>query len=128
MLVNLGQEVRMVVNAGNRDEDFAELVRRCPGLTFEWVDAALIALQGPAAERALCRLDPQAEQMLFMQARTLSLLGAPCFTTRSGYTGEDGFEVALPEEEARRFAEKILADERVIWIGLAARDSLRLEA
>jgi aminomethyltransferase len=128
MLVNLGNEVRMVVNAGNRDADFAELARRCPGLAFEWVDAALIALQGPSAEQVLARLDAQAAQMLFMQARTLSLLGAPCFTTRSGYTGEDGYEISIPLTHADQVVRRLLADPDVAPVGLGARDTLRLEA
>ena len=128
MLVNLGAEVRMVVNAGNRDRDFAELVRRCPGLAIEWVDAALVALQGPSAEQVLARLDPQAAPMLFMQARTLTLMGAPCFTTRSGYTGEDGYEISLPLVQAAAIVRRLLADSDVHPVGLGARDTLRLEA
>ncbi len=128
MLVNLGAEVRMVVNAGNRDADFAELARRCPGLVFEWVDAALVALQGPSAERVLAKMDPQAAQMLFMQARTLTLLGAPCFATRSGYTGEDGYEISLPLADAEGIVRRLLADSDVHPVGLGARDTLRLEA
>ena len=128
MLVNLGSEVRMVVNAGNRDADFAELARRCPGLAFEWVDAALIALQGPSAEQALARLDPQAASMRFMQACELSLLGAVCFTTRSGYTGEDGYEISIPLSHAEQVVRQLLADADVAPVGLGARDTLRLEA
>ena len=128
MLVNLGSEVRMVVNAGNRDRDFAELARRCPGLAFEWTDAALVALQGPSAEQVLARLDPQAAPMLFMQARTLTLLGALCFATRSGYTGEDGYEISLPLSHAERIVRRLLSDPDVRPVGLGARDTLRLEA
>ena len=128
MLVNLGAEVRMVVNAGNRDADFAELARRCPGLAIEWVDAALVALQGPCAEQALAKMDPQAAKMLFMQARTLTLLGAPCFATRSGYTGEDGYEISLPLADAEAIVRRLLADSDVHPVGLGARDTLRLEA
>jgi aminomethyltransferase len=128
MLVNLGAEVRMVVNAGNRDRDLAELVRRCPGLAFDWVDAALVALQGPSAEQVLAKLDPAAAPMLFMQARTLTLLGAPCFATRSGYTGEDGYEISLPLSHAEKIVRRLLADSDVHPVGLGARDTLRLEA
>ena len=128
MLVNLGAEVRMVVNAGNRDRDLAELVRRCPGLAFDWVDAALVALQGPSAEQVLAKLDPAAAPMLFMQARTLTLLGAPCFATRSGYTGEDGYEISLPLSHAETIVRRLLADSDVHPVGLGARDTLRLEA
>ncbi|MFO0120603.1 MAG: glycine cleavage system aminomethyltransferase GcvT [Burkholderiales bacterium] len=128
MLVNLGDEVRMVVNAGNRDADFARLVALCPALQFTWVDAALIALQGPQAEAVLAGLDPAAAQMTFMQARTLHLLGAACFTTRSGYTGEDGYEISIPTADADRVVRALLANPAVAPVGLGARDTLRLEA
>jgi len=128
MLVNLGDEVRMVVNAGNRDADFARLVSLCPALQFSWVDAALIALQGPQAEAVLATLDPAATAMTFMQARTLQLLGAPCFTTRSGYTGEDGYEISIPSADADRVVRALLANPAVAPVGLGARDTLRLEA
>ncbi len=128
MLVNLGSSVAMVVNAGNRDQDFALLSQRCPGLTFAWVEASLIALQGPAAESILATLDAQALGMRFMDSRTLLLDGAPCFTTRSGYTGEDGFEISIPSDHALKVVRRILGDQRVQPVGLAARDTLRLEA
>lgn len=128
MLVNLGDEVRMVVNAGNRDADFARLQALCPGLSIEWVDAALIALQGPDAEAVLAALDPAAAAMTFMQARELVLEGAACFTSRSGYTGEDGYEISLPLHAAEAIVRRLLADARVAPVGLGARDTLRLEA
>jgi aminomethyltransferase len=128
MLVNLGKSVSMVVNAGNRDKDLGILTQRCPGLNFTWVEASLIALQGPAAESVIAALDSQVQSMRFMDARTLLLDGAPCFTTRSGYTGEDGFEISIPSAHAMRVVRKILSDERVQPVGLAARDTLRLEA
>ncbi len=128
MLVNLGDEVRMVVNAGNRDADFARLTALCPSLVIEWVEAALIALQGPAAESVLAQLDPGAASMTFMQARTLNLEGAACFTTRSGYTGEDGYEISMPAEQAEAIVRRLLADPSVAPVGLGARDTLRLEA
>lgn len=128
MLVNLGDEVRMVVNAGNRDADHAQLLAACPGLQIDWVDAALVALQGPQAEAVLAALDPQAAAMTFMQARELELLGARCFTTRSGYTGEDGYEISLPKAVAEAIVRRLLQDARVAPVGLGARDTLRLEA
>ncbi|MCO5109182.1 MAG: glycine cleavage system aminomethyltransferase GcvT [Burkholderiaceae bacterium] len=121
-------EVRMVVNAGNRDADLALLRARCPKLRIEWVDAALVALQGPAAEAALAALDPGAVAMRFMQAATLRLLGADCFATRSGYTGEDGFEISLPLAHAEEIVRHLLANPAVHLAGLGARDTLRLEA
>ena len=128
MLVNLGDTVRMVVNAGNRDADRARLVALCPELSFDWVDAALIALQGPQAEAVLAQLDPSAAAMSFMQARELMLEGARCFTSRSGYTGEDGYEISLPSQAAESIVRRLLADSRVALAGLGARDTLRLEA
>ncbi len=128
MLVNLGDEVRMVVNAGNREHDLAMLRGLCPDLSIEWIDAALIALQGPLAQAALERLDPQAATMLFMQARSLDLLGSACFTTRSGYTGEDGYEISLPRDQAEAIVRRLLSDPTVAPAGLGARDTLRLEA
>lgn len=121
-------EVRMVVNAGNRDADLAELQRLCPTLQFDWVDAALIALQGPDAESVLAALDSSAAEMVFMQAADLSLCGVPCFTTRSGYTGEDGYEISIPSAHADKVTRALLADARVKPVGLGARDTLRLEA
>ena len=128
MLVNLGDEVRLVVNAGNRDADFAWLERHCPDVRLEWIDAALLALQGPDAEAVLAQLDPAAADMRFMESRTLTLLGAPCFATRSGYTGEDGYEISVPLQAAEPVARALLADTAVAPVGLGARDTLRLEA
>jgi aminomethyltransferase len=128
MLVNGGDEVRMVVNAGNRDADFERLTALCPGLQIEWVDAALIALQGPQAEAVLAQFDAQAANMSFMHARELVLDGAGCMTTRSGYTGEDGFEISIPTDRAHAIVRRMLADPRVAPVGLGARDTLRLEA
>lgn len=121
-------EVRMVVNAGNRDADLALLQKLAPQLKFEWVDAALIALQGPDAESILAKLDPKAAEMTFMQAADLSLCGVTCFTTRSGYTGEDGYEISLPAKDALRIVHELMKDSRVQPVGLGARDTLRLEA
>ena len=128
MLVNLGSEVRIVVNAGNRDHDLRLLRERCPSLRFEWIDAALIALQGPAAESVLRAFDPRAASPRFMEAVNLELLGVPCFATRSGYTGEDGYEISIPTTEADTIVRALLADARVTPAGLGARDTLRLEA
>ena len=128
MLVNLGDEVRIVVNAGNRAHDLHLLAMRCPGLAFEWIDAALIALQGPQAEAVLSQLDPRAASPSFMESVALELLGAPCFATRSGYTGEDGFEISIPSVEAEMVVRQLLDDSRVSPAGLGARDTLRLEA
>lgn len=121
-------EIRMVVNASNRHADLARLRALCPELIIEEIDAALLALQGPAAERVLAALDPRAAAPVFMQACELTLGGAPCFATRSGYTGEDGYEISVPLDAAERAAQQLLADPAVMPIGLGARDTLRLEA
>lgn len=128
MVINLGDEVRIVANAGNREHDRALLQARCPGLVFDWIDAALLALQGPAAEAVLAGFDPAAAAMRFMEARTLSLEGAACLATRSGYTGEDGYEISVPLAAAEAFAARLLAHPAVAPVGLGARDTLRLEA
>ncbi len=131
MLIDLGDTVRIIVNAGNREHDLALLRAACPSLRFEWVDAALLALQGPQAEAVLAAFDPVAAAMHFMQSATLSLLGVPCLATRSGYTGEDGYEISVPTAEAERIARALLAaggGEVVAPVGLGARDTLRLEA
>ena len=128
MLVNQGDEVRMIVNAGNRAHDLRLLTMRCPGLQFDWIDAALIALQGPQAEAILAVLDPRAASPRFMESVALELLGTPCFATRSGYTGEDGFEISIPSVEAEMVVRQLLEDPRVTPVGLGARDTLRLEA
>ena len=121
-------EIRMVVNASNRSGDLTRLRTLCPDLQIESVDAALLALQGPAAERVLAALDPAADAPRFMQSCWLSLEGARCFATRSGYTGEDGYEISVPIAAAERIARRLLDDAAVQPIGLGARDTLRLEA
>ena len=89
---------------------------------------ALLALQGPAAEAVLAKLSPEVAAMRFMDVRTVSLLGATCEVSRSGYTGEDGFEISVPADTAEALARALLANPSVAPIGLGARDSLRLEA
>lgn len=128
MLTNLGDEVAMVVNAGNRMADLALLTERCPELDFEWVDAVLIALQGPKAIDILADLDSQARELTFMRTSFLNLEEAYCFTARAGYTGEDGFEISVPTAAAERVVRRLLHHPSVKPIGLGARDSLRLEA
>ena len=121
-------EVRAVVNASNRAADLAQLRAACPALLIEELDAALFALQGPHAERVLAAIDPRAAAPAFMQAFELSIDGASCFATRSGYTGEDGYEISVPRDAAERVARRLLADPAVQPVGLGARDTLRLEA
>jgi aminomethyltransferase len=120
MVTRLADEVRMVVNAACKEKDLALLRAACPGLTFELLDHALIALQGPAAERAF----PEAAKLGFMRAGTFG----KCLASRSGYTGEDGFEISVPAADAEALARKLLAHPAVKPVGLGARDTLRLEA
>ena len=128
MLTRLGDEVRIVVNAACREKDLALLRERCPEVSFELLDHALIALQGPAAEQALATLEGAVARLAFMQAASLRLEGADCLVSRSGYTGEDGFEIAVPRAAAERLARRLLAQPGVRPAGLGARDTLRLEA
>jgi aminomethyltransferase len=91
-------------------------------------DRALLALQGPQAVEVLARLAPEVSKMTFMQFARVRLLGVDCFVSRSGYTGEDGFEISVPADHAETLARSLLAEPEVAAIGLGARDSLRLEA
>ena len=132
MVANLGNdELFLVVNAGCKDQDLAHLRKHLGGHCqvqplFE--ERALLALQGPAAVNVLQRLAPDVAKMTFMQFAPVTLLGADCYVSRSGYTGEDGFEISVPADRAEELARRLLAEPEVQAIGLGARDSLRLEA
>jgi len=128
-VAHLGDHLLLVVNAARKEADEAHL-RAALGsdCEIERLDRGLLALQGPKAEAALAVLNPDCISMRFMDARVLKLMGAYCFVTRSGYTGEDGFEISMPADLAREMAEELLANASVAPIGLGARDSLRLEA
>ncbi len=124
-----GERLFLVVNAACKSEDFARLREKLPELSLEILDGrALLALQGPLAAAALERAIPGVAAMEFMSLQNFSWNGAELFITRSGYTGEDGYEISVPAEQAENLADALLADERVRAIGLGARDSLRLEA
>jgi glycine cleavage system T protein (aminomethyltransferase) len=120
----------VVVNAATRDKDFDHLRANLnPAVTIERLDdRALMALQGPAAAAVMQRLAAGAGQLPFMSAAEIVLDGQPCLVTRSGYTGEDGFEISLAAAGAQALAERLLAEPEVAPVGLGARDSLRLEA
>ena len=120
MATRLSSEMRLVVNASTKAKDLALLRRLCPSLSFEVLDHALLALQGPDAERAF----PEGRELKFMHAATISGL----LVSRSGYTGEDGFEISVPKASAESLARRLLSDDRVKPVGLGARDTLRLEA
>lgn len=126
MVANRGDHLFAVVNATCTKADIAHLQAHMP---VEVVTGrALLALQGPAAEDALERLVPPVVAMRFMDAAVLDWNGTGLWISRSGYTGEDGFEISIPEDAAAEFARALLAMEEVAPIGLGARDSLRLEA
>jgi aminomethyltransferase len=127
MIAHRAGDLFLVVNASRRAHDLAHLRAHLPGVE-EVTDRALLALQGPEAEAALAALLPAVTAMKFMDAAVLDWQGAPLWVSRSGYTGEDGFEISVPVGQAPGFARALLADERVAPIGLGARDSLRLEA
>ncbi|HSA90310.1 MAG TPA: glycine cleavage system aminomethyltransferase GcvT [Burkholderiales bacterium] len=124
MVTRLADEVRIVVNAAGREKDLALLRALCPRLSFELLDRALIALQGPEAETVFSPIEPGVARLSFMQA---AMLGER-LVSRSGYTGEDGFEISLPPGNAELLARQLLKNSRVKPIGLGARDTLRLEA
>lgn len=129
MLANRGDHVFVVVNAACKTADIARMKAALePGLTVQEItDRALIALQGPAAEGVLAALDPRAADMNFMDVATLDLNGAEAWVSRSGYTGEDGYEISVPADAAEGLARTLLDYADVEAIGLGARDSLRLE-
>jgi aminomethyltransferase len=120
----------VVVNGACKENDYRIIAEALKGQAevARLEDRALIALQGPDAAAVLQRHVPEAAAMVFMDARRLSGFGADLIVSRSGYTGEDGYEISVPASDAVRVWNTLLADERVKPIGLGARDSLRLEA
>mgnify|MGYP000471332405 CR=1 FL=1 len=129
MFANRGDHIFMVVNAACKDADIAHMRANLPeNVTLEVLeDRALLALQGPKAEAVLAALNPAVAEMTFMDVATVELAGASCWVSRSGYTGEDGYEISVPVAAAETLARALLDDERAMPIGLGARDSLRLE-
>jgi aminomethyltransferase len=134
MIARRPDELFVVVNAGCKLQDIAHMQatigalseHRCQVLPLP--DQALLALQGPQAVTALSRLNPDVAKLTFMTGGFFNLDGIETFLTRSGYTGEDGFEISVAGEQAEALARKLLAQPEVKPIGLGARDSLRLEA
>lgn len=120
----------VVVNAATKGADFAHMRARFAGRATltEYPERALLALQGPAAAAVFTGLVPEAAKLVFMQCGVFTLDGVEVFASRSGYTGEDGFEISVPADKAEQIARLLLSDARVKPIGLGARDSLRLEA
>ena len=130
MVANFGSHLFLVVNAACKDADEAHLRAHLSDVCMieARTDRALIALQGPKAEAALAQLCAEAPAMRFMDAGPHGVDGIECFVSRSGYTGEDGFEISIPAAQAEAVAQKLLGNSDVLPIGLGARDSLRLEA
>jgi aminomethyltransferase len=130
MVANFGDHLFLVVNAACKAEDEALLrTQLSDSCVIEpLADRALIALQGPKAAAVLARHCADAGAMRFMDAGPRKVMGLDCFVSRSGYTGEDGFEISAPAADAEKLASALLADDAVAPIGLGARDSLRLEA
>jgi len=130
MVTNAGDYLFLVVNAACKEQDIAHLKQhiadQCDIEVLE--DRALLALQGPKAGEVMAKLASESTSMTFMTAKRLTLNGIECFVTRSGYTGEDGFELSVANHQAESLARLLLANENVEMIGLGARDSLRLEA
>jgi len=130
MVASRGDHLLLIVNAACKAADLAHLHQHL-GQTCKidpLPDRALIAVQGPLAEAALARLASAITAMRFMDVRTVRILGADCEVSRSGYTGEDGFEIGLAADRAEALARALCEDSSVMPIGLGARDSLRLEA
>ncbi|MCE5362441.1 glycine cleavage system aminomethyltransferase GcvT [Pseudomonas anguilliseptica] len=132
MVANLGNDTLfLVVNAACKEQDLAHLHKHIGSqceIESLFEARALLALQGPKAVDVLARLAPEVAKMTFMQFAPVRLLGVDCYVSRSGYTGEDGFEISVPAEHCETLARSLLAEPEVAAIGLGARDSLRLEA
>ena len=130
MVSNFGDHLFVVVNAACKEQDIAHLEAHLPAdVELELLDdRALVALQGPKAAEVFARLVPESAEMVFMDSRVLSFDGVDVLVGRAGYTGEDGFEISMPAEHAERLTKLLLAESEVEWIGLGARDSLRLES
>ena len=130
MVANFGDHLFLVVNAACKADDEAHLRKHLSDICDiePLTDRALIALQGPKAEAVLAKHADGVTGMNFMDAGPRKLMGLDCFVSRSGYTGEDGFEISVPANDAEALAKTLLDDPAVLPIGLGARDSLRLEA
>jgi len=126
MVTRVADGLMLVVNAACKDKDFAHLNNHLA--IKELPNHALIALQGIQAATVIQKFSPAAASLRFMHACTTDINGIPCHISRSGYTGEDGFEISIANQDVEALARLLLAEEDVIAIGLGARDTLRLEA
>jgi aminomethyltransferase len=125
-----GDGLFIVVNAAGKHDDF-KLIERELGAEAELErldDRALLAIQGPEAAEVMSAIEPKLGELAFMECGTFHLFGARCFVSRSGYTGEDGYEISVPASHAVQAWDALLSSAKVKPIGLGARDSLRLEA
>jgi aminomethyltransferase len=130
MIANRGDHLYIVVNASCKGNDFQHLKNNL-GNEFQVdmvEDRSLIALQGPLAEEVLSKLNPTVKELKFMDSVTANLLDTECWISRSGYTGEDGYEISIPNSAVEEVVQLLSQDINVEPIGLGARDSLRLEA
>lgn len=130
MVTHAGDHLFLVVNAARKRADLAHLTRALDGLcgVEPMFARALLALQGPAAAAVLARHAPDSAGLGFMTGRSMPVAGFPCMVSRSGYTGEDGFEISVAADDAEKLARRLLDEPEVAPAGLGARDSLRLEA
>lgn len=129
IVTNAGDHLYLVVNASVREQDIAHLKQHLGNaILTEMNEHALIAVQGPAAVQILSVLCPAAADLRFMQSCLVDIDSVPCRLSRLGYTGEDGYELSIPNEHAVSITRRILANEHCLPAGLGARDSLRLEA
>ena len=131
MVTNLGNNsLFLVVNAACKEDDFEHLKNEIANdCHIEFLkDNALLALQGPKSIDVLERYASAVTDMTFMTAKHIEINGINCLVSRSGYTGEDGFEISLHAKDAEQLAQLLLSEDEVEWVGLGARDSLRLEA
>ena len=130
MITRRENDLLLIVNAACKDADLhhlqAHIGHRCTVQALP--ERALLALQGPKAVTALTRLNPGVSALTFMTGGAFTLVGSDCYLTRSGYTGEDGFEISVPATHAEALARELLAQPEVAPAGLGARDTLRLEA
>lgn len=130
MATRIAGGLYLVVNAACKDQDFAHIEAGVKGKADLHIltDRALLALQGPKAGDVLAKLAPDTADMKFMNFLEVAIGGILCFVTRSGYTGEDGFEISVPSDQAEALAKLLLDQPDVQPAGLGSRDSLRLEA
>ena len=129
VITSLGQDYFVVINAARKEHDLNHLRQNITkSAVLEHTENALIALQGPKATDVFRRLTPEICDLDFMTMGDFAIKGVPCIVSRSGYTGEDGFEISMPAETAMLLAKELLHEPEVMPAGLGARDSLRLEA